>query len=110
MDLEEIENRIVKDCPKCNFRVKFHLGDKSVKCKKCKREYLILRDETKDEKDPESYTFSQSQSSSLVDLVGRIAFIMMLVASVAMIGFAIYAKHKMTDGLEDNTGGYTLTN
>lgn len=110
MDLAELENRIVKDCPKCDSRVKFQLGDKTVKCKRCKREFTVFRDESKDEHDPEAYTLSQTQSSSLVDLVAKISLIIMLVASVAMITFAIWAKHKMTDGVEENTGGYTLTN
>ncbi len=108
VDLAEIDNRIVKDCPKCDSRVKFQIGDKTAKCKICKRQYQIVRDESKDEKDPEAYSFVYNTSA--VDLFGKIALGIMIAASVVMIIFALYAKHRMVDGLEDNTGGYTLHN
>jgi DNA-directed RNA polymerase subunit RPC12/RpoP len=108
MDLAELEKRIVKDCPKCNSRVKFQIGDKTAKCVKCKRKFEIVRDETKDEKDPEAYSFVYN--ASIVDVIGKISLGIMIGASILMLVFALYAKHKMVDGVEENTGGYTLRN
>jgi hypothetical protein len=59
MDIAELENRIVKDCPKCDSRVKFMVGDKTATCKKCHRKYAVVRDETKDEKDLKGVTKSE---------------------------------------------------
>ena len=108
MDIAELENRIVKDCPKCDSRVKFMVGDKTATCKKCHRKYAVVRDDAKDEKDPNAYSFVYN--ASIVDVIGKISLYILIAASVIMIVFALYAKHKMTDGLEDNTGGYTLNN
>ena len=84
------------------------VGDKTATCKKCHRKYEVVRDESKGEKDPEAYSFVYNPS--IVDFVGKISLFILIGASVIMIIFALYAKHKMTDGLEDNTGGYTLHN
>ena len=108
MDLAELENRIVKDCPKCDSRVKFQVGDRTAKCKICKRQFQVIRDESKDKKDPDAY--SLVYTANAVDFFGKIALWIMIAASIFLIGFAIYAKHRMTDGVKDNTGGYTLTN
>ena len=108
LDLAELENRIVKDCPKCDSRVKFQVGDKTAKCKICKRQYQVLRDDSKDEKDPAAYTLVYTANA--VDFFGKIALWIMIAASVVMIVFAIYAKHRMTDGVKENTGDYVLTN
>ncbi len=106
--LVELESKVAKECLKCGSRVKFEPGAKSAKCKVCKREYALELKEGRDPKDPLSY--KMTPAANLVDIFGKIALGIMLLASVGMIIFALIAKHQMTDGLEDNTGGYTLTN
>jgi len=106
--LAELESKIAKECLKCGSRVKFEPGAKTAKCKVCKREYTLELGEGKDPKDPINY--KMTPSANLVDVFGKIALGIMLLASAIMIIFALVAKHNIVDGLEDNTGGYTLNN
>jgi hypothetical protein len=106
--LAELESKVVKECPKCSSNIKFDPGATTAKCKVCKREYALELGEGKDPKDPINY--KMTRVANPVDVFGKIALAIMLVASVIMIIFALIANHQITDGLEDNTGGYTLTN
>ena len=95
---------LAKRCPKCDARIKFRADDKIAHCKVCKQDFAISHDDKKERTDVDSYTLTQT--TTIVTIVSRIALAVMLVASLIMIGFAIYGKERITDGLEERDSSY----
>ncbi len=97
-------DEIAKRCPKCDARIKFMPDQKIAHCKVCKKDFAITHAIDKEPNDEESYTLSET--TTLATLLSRIMLITVIIVSVGMILFALYADFRMTDGLEERNNSY----